>query len=295
MPKNKKILISTLVLSGLILSAQIALAADDAPPSFSLKIDAEDSNTANTNNTNSVDKPPSFNLAVPDEDENTDKPPSFSLSVSEDDETKLTTTGSGIKLTSVSAAPKSFNALIDETKISYTLSSQAIVEMKIIDQNNETIVQLLDNQTINAGDYFIRWNGTKDNKSSGIAVSAGKYKYRIIAKNPTTTAVADTSEGDIDVFTITTASSSSSSLSNSAAVNSSGGTAYLPSLYNATGPTTTGSYYPSNVSAYNQPGATISLQNSSKGKTAGTGPGILIYSIFPLAGYFMSRKKTKKS
>lgn len=173
-----------------------------------------------------------------------------------------------IKITKVSAYPKGLHPSINSSKIYYTLSKEATLEIRISDHTGQTIIKLIDDQKVEAGDHFITWYGTQNNVKEGTALKNGTYKFKIIAKNPKTGDIEDTEEGEINL---------------------SYQSPPTPPVTTGTGQTATGKV--SGEAGKNQAKATQTLQNSTTGKTAKTGPGVLIYFLFPLAGYFISRKK----
>ncbi len=171
-----------------------------------------------------------------------------------------------IKITKVSAYPKGLHPSINSSKIYYTLSKEATLEIRISDHTGKTIIKLIDDQKVEAGDHFITWYGTQNNVKEGTALKNGTYKFKIIAKNPKTGDIEDTEEGEINLSYQSP-----------------------PTPPTGTGQTPTGQT--SGEKNNDQAKATQTLQNSTTGKTAKTGPGVLIYFLFPLAGYFITRKK----
>lgn len=199
----------------------------DAPPSLSIKIDTPK------------------NPENPDPPKNPDPPAS----------------GGTLKITKADAYPKGFNPTVSESKISYEVNKDAVIEIKITDSNSLNVAKLVENKKITAGEYFVNWKGTSNNEQNGVILAPGTYKYKILAKDPVTSEVKDTAEGEINL---------------------------IYSVPKTEGP---GTVQPPVVIDKQQAKATQTLNNSTSGKTAKTGPGILIYAIFPLVGYIITRKK----
>lgn len=173
--------------------------------------------------------------------------------------------GSGnLKITKHSAFPVGFNPLVNETKISYTISAKAEVEIRILTQSGVTITTLVDNKVLDKGEYFVWWDGTNSANGNGKVVDPATYQYKITAKDPNNGTVKDVKTGNINVV-------------------------YIKSADFENGSSSAVTVPPVN----NQAQATVAMQGATGGKTAGTGPGILIYALFPLGGYFISRYKKK--
>lgn len=173
--------------------------------------------------------------------------------------------GSGnLKISKHSAFPVGFNPLVNETKITYTISAKAEVEIRILTQSGVTIVTLVDNKVLDKGEYFVWWDGTNNANGNGKVVDPATYQYKITAKDPNNGTVKDVKTGNINVV-------------------------YIKSADFENGSSSAVTVPPVN----NQAKATVAMQGATGGKTAGTGPGILIYALFPLGGYFISRYKKK--
>ena len=171
---------------------------------------------------------------------------------------------SSISVKSHSATPSGFNPLIKETKISYKISEDAKVEIKILNSAGAKILTLIDNNLIDSSDdRHVFWNGTDSTTSNGDIVPNGTYVYKIIVKNPINDEITDIVTGDINVVYPVLANS------------------------NTLSPTTTATIQV-DPNAFS---ATVAMQNATEGSTAGTGPGVLIYAIFPLAGLLFRRKR----
>ncbi|MBI4235086.1 hypothetical protein HY604_02180 [Candidatus Peregrinibacteria bacterium] len=169
-----------------------------------------------------------------------------------------------IKITKHSVFPVGFNPLINESKIAYTISAKAEVEIRILTQSGVTITTLVDNKVLDQGEYFVYWDGTNNASGNGKVVDPATYQYKITAKDPNNGTVKDVKTGNVNVV-------------------------YVKSADFENGSSSSVTVPPVN----NQAQATVAMQNATGGKTAGTGPGILIYALFPLAGYFISRYKKK--
>ena len=159
-----------------------------------------------------------------------------------------------------------------ETKISFELSDRAKVELKILDDDGSRVVTIVDNETINAGEHFVWWNGTDRTSDSGTVVAPGRYHYKIIAKDPTTSEQKATATDSINV--------------NYAVAND-----FENRTTTDTTTTTTNTATNNIGTTQGQNSATMAMQNSTMGATASTGPGVFVYFLFPLGGYFISRKK----
>lgn len=207
---------------------------------------ADDENPPQLN----IDVPPSLDIDIP-EDEGTDEnPPAIDVNIPE-----------GVRITSHSANPKDFNPVtVSDTVITYSISGKAEMKVKIVDENENTVVVLVDDKDQDEGSHTTKWYGTVDNRTSGEVVDQGEYQYEIVAKDQETHEIEDIEEGEINI------------------------------VYSAqtTLPRTTGQQ----GSGLNnrETLATMTIQNSDTGETSRTGPGILIYMIFPIVGYLISRK-----
>ena len=101
----------------------------------------------------------------------------------------------------------------------------------------------------------MKWYGTEDNEENGDSIPVGNYKFKIIAKNTSTEEIEDTAEGAIEIVT----------------------TADRPDQPDNSGTT--------------DDDATMVVTNATSGQTSQTGPGILIYFLFPLGAYIISKRK----
>lgn len=177
-----------------------------------------------------------------------------------------------IKILKADAYPKGFNPLVNETQITYKVSATAKLEIKIIDYKGVTIVTLLDNEEIEAGEHHVWWNGTDSTESSGKVVPSGTYVFKVTAKDPESGEVKDIKSGEVNaIYTIAGATDGNDFEGQNGDQGQSSAGLTKTDLK-----------------------ATVSLQNSSSGVTAGTGPGVLIYLLFPAIGYIFTRRKNNK-
>lgn len=187
------------------------------------------------------DDPPSLELDMPP---SLDAPPE---SESENDE---------IEITNAIADPNSFDPMSAFTEIKYEISKDAIIEIKILKPNNDTVITLVDDEQEDAGEHEVKWYGREDNNEDGDSVPVGNYKFKIIAKNTATEATEDTAEGNIEIVAATERPDQ-----------------------------------PDNGGSTDDDDATMVVTNAVSGNTAQTGPGVLIYFLFPLAGYLITKRK----
>jgi len=166
------------------------------------------------------------------------------------------TTDSECKITEDKAEPVGFNPDQNETtKISFTINCDLLIELNILDSSKNKVVNIIDDEEKSAKDHEVTWDGTINN-AGGAYVDNGTYEYQIIAKNTDSKEEEDKVEGDINVI--------------------------------IAAPTT-----PTTPTTDDQ--GTVSLQNTTTGTTAETGPGILIYGVFPVLGALYNRRKAKKN
>lgn len=186
------------------------------------------------------DSPPSLELDMPP---SLDAPPE---SGSENDE---------IEITNAIADPDSFDPTSAFTEIKYEINKDAIIEIKILKPNNDTVITLVDDVEKDAGEQEVKWYGRENNNEDGDSIPIGNYKFKIIAKNTATEATEDTAEGTIEIVAATE----------------------RPDQPDSDGST--------------DDDATMVVTNATSGNTAETGPGVLIYFLFPLAGYLITKRK----
>jgi len=222
-----------------------------------------------------ADAPPSLNLGslLGDSSSGDSSPPSADLSGLGDsaDNSQDPDAQNDAELPSlsrVSASPKLFNPLVQELIIKYTLSGNAKIDVEIFNLSGQLVTKLTNNQSLGAGEHTAKWKGTVNNQITGDIVPPARYKYKITVKNANTGEVITTQDAIITV------------------------------AYDQAGSGTSGTGSDTNnsndISSTTQANASLALQNITSGRTADTGPGILLYGLFPLAGYFV-RKKIKSS
>lgn len=200
---------------------------------------------------------------IPEDDEETDeiKPPDLKPVDFEDGDSGDGTT----KLKDVTAFPKGFNPQLNATKISYSVTGIGKVDIKIHNLKGDSVATLVTSQSVEKKDYEIWWDGTDDNKS-GTLLEPGTYTYKITLKDSEDKNVLDTATGSLNLIYPQVAAETPDTPDN--------GTVKATSLKST-----------SNSQAV------VSMQNATAGTTAGTGPGTLIYLLFPAAGYIISRRK----
>ncbi|PIZ75890.1 hypothetical protein COY05_02865 [Candidatus Peregrinibacteria bacterium CG_4_10_14_0_2_um_filter_38_24] len=186
-----------------------------------------------------------------------------------------------LKLTKADISSKTFNPLVNSTKFIIETSADAKVDIKIYDKANKLVVSPISNKDVNGNkEYTVYWEGNDDAKKT---LPAGTYSYKIIAKDPTTKKDADTKTGEV----ILKYGSTAKDFEN---INgkTSGSNSVNPA--DTTKSVTDQSASAKNAQSSSNDQATVALQNSKEGKTAGTGPETIIYLIFPILGYTMRRK-----
>lgn len=174
-----------------------------------------------------------------------------------------------IEIIDHSVFPLSFNPNLNEVKIEYEISADAVIEVEILDSTGDTVVTLTDNENQDQGEHFVWWNGTDEVDNDGDVVSSGSYEYHIIARDSFGD-IADTATGGIQAVYAQPADFEDTT----------------EEVITAPSPTPVAS----TVTAQNN-AAIIAMQNSTSGVTAGTGPSTLFYLLFPLSGYFIYRKR----
>lgn len=196
------------------------------------------------------------NPSPPNED---DSPPKLTISQP----------GSEDIILEAKAYPKGFNPLTSKTQITYKLSKAAKIDIKIVDLSGAEIIKIVDDKELEKGEWFVFWEGTKDNSPTGQIVEIGTYKYIINAKDTESGELLDTAEGELNIVY---------ELSNSNPGNPAKPVNTLPPQQNGGG-------------SANAAG-TIALQKATTGKTSETGPGVLIYFLFPIGGLLYSKIRT---
>jgi flagellar hook assembly protein FlgD len=170
-------------------------------------------------------------------------------------------------ITDDEADPVGFNpGQGEETEVKFTLNCSVLIELNILDSDDEIVVTLIDNVEKSATDHSLPWYGTANNSSSGESVESGTYQYQIIAKDIDSDEELETEEGDINVIVIEEDPPEEDP--------------------------------PEEDPPEEDPPddeATEVLQNTDDGTTSETGPGILIYGIFPVLGVLYNRKKRRRN
>lgn len=164
-------------------------------------------------------------------------------------------TGSGaIQITQASAYPPAFNPSNGEkTTITYQLSAEGVVELDILDGAEKVVVNLVDDESVLAGQpVSVDWTGTDSATGSGTVVTAGNYKYQIIAKDPTSLQMQSMATGYVQVDSVTD--------------------------FEEPGDVTDTGY------------ADVTLHNAPPSNTSGTGPEMLVFLLFPIGGYLINKK-----
>ncbi len=190
--------------------------------------------------------------------------------------TKKTTTVkpiSDIKLTKVSLSSKEFNPLVNDVTFTIKTSADAKLDIKIYDKDGNLAASPIDNKDVTGDkEYEIHWEGNNDSKK---VLPVGAYSYKVIAKDLDTKEAKDTKTGDISLKYGTAVKDFEDINGKTSGSNSAKPSQTIQAIVKA----------PQSNSA-----ATVALQNSKEGKTAGTGPETIIYLIFPILGYTVGRK-----
>jgi len=169
----------------------------------------------------------------------------------------------GLEISKINVDPKTFNPMLSNVTIKYKVSEDALVELKIEDESNALILKLVDDEEIDGNEEQTeKWNGTNKLDSSGTAVEAGKYFYKLLAKDPTSKDIKDTKTGEITVV-----------YSDMPLPPPGGG---------------------DNGGTGNEGQDSFSAHNNPPKKTSGTGPEALIYMVFPVATYLYHRNRRKR-
>ena len=201
-------------------------------------------------------------------------PPSLSINFGDTSSTDET-----CAITDDKADPVGFNPDQDqETEISFTTNCSLKIKLSILDSEDKEVLVLVDNVEKSADTYKHTWNGTTNNSDGGTFVANGTYKYEIIASDIDSGTEVDKAESDINVIIATeeeteeeNSSDSDSNTEDSSSNNS------------------------SDDSSSSDDDATLALQNTQEGITSETGPGILIYGLFPVIGAVYGHKRRKKN
>jgi hypothetical protein len=182
-----------------------------------------------------------------------------------------------IEITKVSISKATFNPYINEVQILYTTSEDANVTVSIYNMKGEKIVDLLSEEQTK-GDHNVWWTGTVNNKTLGKKVDDGSYIFKITAAHKQYPTIKDTKEGTVTVNTQTS--------TNPGDFEDLDGGGAEP----AGDPEPQGTLGSTPVTP-DQLIATQTLQNSTTGQSAGTGPGVLIYLLIPALALPFKPKK----
>lgn len=257
---------------------------ENEPPVLELEEEEEDEEEEEEETT--TPPPPALELEEEDDDtESTPPPPPTEIcnNGKDDDgdgkidyeDTKDCKVPSGAKVDVYEdgvSKPK-FNPEVNSVKVYYKLDHDADVVVEILDSKGKTVVELLDEkQDKKSGLYSVWWEGTKDNKSNGQKVPDGTYTYKITATHPDYPTVQDSEEGPVTVDSNFFEGTGDFEDLNGGGVQPEQGT-----LVTTQTPT--------------QIVAAQTLQNATTGTTAGTGPGVLIYFLFPAVALAYQRIK----
>lgn len=231
----------------------------------------------------------------------------------EDDDCKAPE-GAKIEISKVGVSSAKFNPEIKAVKVYYTISKDAHVVVDILDSKGSVVATLLDedqegptSKLPGKGDHSVFWEGTKDNKAGGEKVTDGTYTYKITANPKKYPTLKTSKEGTITVDSKYVAQGDFEDINNGGTgvgtgTGTQGGTG---TTQGATGSQigTTGSQtgaavlgtLTTPVTAI-QMVATQTLQNTTTGKTSGTGPEMWIYLISPfLSTFAFAYKKIRKN
>jgi len=194
--------------------------------------------------------------------------------------TGTTKTISTITLTKATLSATTINPLVNSLTFTIKTSADAKVDIKIYDKDGNIVASPANNKDVTGNkEYEVVWDGDNDAKKT---LDAGAYSYKIFAKDPLTKEITDTKTGDITLKYGTTTDFESLN------GKTSGSNSATPSQ--TTQSVTTQSIQSKNAQSSQNGQATMSLQNATSGKTAGTGPDTIIYLIFPILGYTVGKK-----
>jgi len=171
--------------------------------------------------------------------------------------------GDGIQILDVDLSRNRFNPLIHETKFTYDISDDAEVEITITNSSSEEVALVLERVYVGGGESFVWWTGTVEpDDPSQELLPPGEYEYRVVAYDPFDGSVADFEEGDITLY------------------------------YNVL---PDGPDDPDNPGNPDDPDDDDNFAHDDPpNRTQDTGPSVILYSLLPLGGYIISRKKRNK-
>jgi flagellar hook assembly protein FlgD len=176
-----------------------------------------------------------------------------------------------IEITKVSASKTTFNPYINEVQILYTTSEDANVTVSIYNMKGEKITDILSAEQ-KKGDHNVWWTGTVNNKTLGKKVDDGSYIFKITASLKDFPTIKDTKEGTITVDTQVATNPGDFEDLDGGGAEPAGDPEPEPEPQGTLGSTPV---------TPEQLIATQTLQNSTTGQSAGTGPGVLIYLLIP--------------
>lgn len=188
-----------------------------------------------------------------------------------DDDDDSTPAEDDLEITDHDVFPVQFNPLTNETKITYEISADAVIDIKIIDHTGVTVYELLSDEDVEEGDYYVWWDGTDGSE----VVASGEYQYKIYAKDPDDDEVKDIKSGEVKALYASLPEDFEDVTDPDPIVSE-------PVATTVTATTTT--------TTQSQAAATVALQSAETGVTAETGPEALIYLLLPLGGLLIKRK-----
>jgi hypothetical protein len=177
---------------------------------------------------------------------------------SKSDNSEIDSPKGAVEISDAEVFPVGFNPNMSETKISYKLSGDGVVELVILDEAGVKVATLVDNEEVEGDLLFtIPWDG-KGNDDK--IVKPGTYFFKLTVKASEDAAASDTKTGEINVI-------------------------YTEDFE---GVGVAGN--PSGSSS----GAVSVMHNTTSGETSGTGPETAIYLILPLVGFIGARFAHKR-
>lgn len=189
-----------------------------------------------------------------------------------------------IKITDVGVTSQKLNPALNAVKIYYKLSDSANVKVEIKStQGNITVPLFEGKQEKQVGNFSVWWEGTLDNKPNGQKAPDGTYTYKISATHLKYPSVKDSKEGTITVDSAYNPGGLDFEDINNANL--------VGDANQGQGAGTGAGQTPSTPSTPSQNQATVAIQSATTGSTAGTGPGVVIYFLFPLFAYAYKKIK----
>jgi len=188
-----------------------------------------------------------------------------------------------IKITDVGVTSQKLNPALNAVKIYYKLSDSANVKVEVKSTQGDITIPLFEGkQEKQTGNFSVWWEGTLDNKPNGQKAPDGTYTYKISATHLKYPSVKDSKEGTVTVDSAYNPGgldfediNNANLLGDAAGQGQGAGQG-------------AGQSTPSTPS---QNQATIAIQSATTGNTAGTGPGVVIYFLFPLFTYAYKKIK----